>query len=141
MILTLPHALGGYGLSGAVFNQEITLQGEAIDQLNQTCCFADLYYKDAKLAVEYDSFAYHSSPSEQGKDSKRSAILESQGIDVMRLSTIQLYDPEACRIFAYNLARRLKKRIMIRTKRFEEMHALLRALLPAEKPVSVPETK
>lgn len=130
MILTLPHALGGYGLSGAVFNQEIILQGEAINQLNQTRCFADLYYKDARLAVEYDSFAHHNSPLEQGKDSKRSALLESQGIEVLKMNTIQLYDPDACRTFAYNLAYRLKKRIAIRTKKFDDMHAKLRTLLP-----------
>ncbi len=130
MILVLPHALGGYGLNGAVFNQEIILQGEAVNQLSQMRCFADLYYKDEKVAVEYDSFAYHNSPTEQGKDSKRSALLESQGIEVLQLNTIQLYDPDACRTFAFNLARRIKKRINIRTKKFDEMHAQLRTLLP-----------
>ncbi len=136
MILALPHALGGYGLSGAVFNHEIIIQDEAINNLGQTRCFADLYYKEYKLAVEYDSFAYHSSPSEQGKDIKRSAILENQGIDVIHFSTIQLYDTEACRFFANNLAYRLEKRITIRTKKFDEMHALLRTLLPTRTSVS-----
>lgn len=93
------------------------------------------------MAVEYESFAYHNSPSEQGKDMMRSAVLERQGVDVMRMSTIQLYDMDACKDFAYNLAACLRKRMQIRTKRFDEMHALLRGLLPDGKPASIPEGK
>lgn len=139
MILALPHILGGYGLDGAVFNHEIKLKDQAGKRLGQKRCFADLYYKSARLAVEYESFAFHSSPSEQGKDMLRSAILERQGIEVMRLSTIQLYDKEACADFAYNLASRLGKRIQIRTKKFDPMHTLLRTLLPAGKPDNEPD--
>jgi hypothetical protein len=139
MFLTLPHALGGYGLNGATFNYEIMLNHEARMRLGQSRCFTDMYYKHAKLAVEYDSFTYHKSPLEQGKDVLRSAVLERQGIDVMHLSTIQLYDREACKDFAYNLAARLGKRIHIRTKKFDKMQVLMRELLPKEKPVSGPE--
>jgi very-short-patch-repair endonuclease len=131
MILTLPNELGGYGLKGAVFNQEIRLKTEARTRLGQSRCFADLYYKQPKVAVEYESFAYHNNPSEQGKDFMRSAILERQGINVMHLTTIQLYDNDACRDFAYNLAERIGKRIRICTKKFNEMHSQIRALLPA----------
>ncbi len=134
MILTLPNALGGYGLNGGVFNQEIRLNDEARKRLGQKCCFADLYYKSAKLAVEYESFAFHSRPAEQGKDAIRSAILDRHGIEVMHLSTIQLYDEAACKDFAFSLAVRLGKRIQIRAKKFDEMNALLRALLPVGNP-------
>ena len=139
MILTLPHALGGYGLDGAVFNHEIRLKDEAGKRLGQKCCFTDLYYKPAKLAVEYESFAFHSSPSEQGKDVMRSAILDRQGVEVMHLSTIQLYNKDACMDFAFNLASRLGKRIQIRTKKFDEMHVLLRTLLPSGKLAAKPD--
>lgn len=141
MILTLPHSFGGYGLSGAVFNYEIKLNSEARIRLGQNRCFADLYYKQAKLAVEYESFAFHNKPLEQGKDLIRSAVLERQGIGLMRLSTIQLYNSEACKDFAYNLAARLKTRIRIYSKRFPEMHMLLRELLPEAKSVSEPNSK
>ncbi|MFA5634359.1 MAG: hypothetical protein WC977_00500 [Anaerovoracaceae bacterium] len=133
MILSLPNVLGGYGLSGAVFNHEIKLKDEAAKRLGQKRCFADLYYKKVKVAVEYESFAHHSSPSEQGKDAVRSAILKRQSIEVLHLSTIQLYDKEACKDFSYNLATRLGKRIQIRTKEFEPMNTLLRELLPTGK--------
>ena len=139
MILTLPHVLGGYGLDGAVFNHEIKLKDEAGKRLGQKRCFTDLYYKSAKLAVEYESFTFHNNPSEQGKDVLRSAILGRQGVEVMHLNTIQLYDKDACMDFAFNLASRLGKRIQIRAKKFDEMHALLRALLPSGRPVAEPD--
>ena len=101
-------------------------------------CFGDLYYKLPNVAVEYDSFAFHNSPSEQGKDMMRATILERQGVEVMHLRTIQLYDKEACFDFAFNLASRLGKQIQIRTKKFDQMHLLLRKLLPVGKPVAEP---
>ena len=131
MILTLPHSLGGYGLKGAIFNVEINLKEDAATRLGQQRCFIDLYYKQKKLAIEYDSFAFHNSPSQQGKDSIRSGILSRQGIDVLHLSTIQIYDPKACADFAVNLASRLGRRIEIRTRKFEKMQILLRLLLPS----------
>lgn len=130
MSLTLPYLLGGYGLRGAIFNYEIRLQGEAGKRLRQKRCFIDLYYKTAKLAIEYESFSFHSRPSEQGKDAIRSAILDRHGIEMMHLSTIQLYDKIAFADFIFNLSSRLGKRIQIRTEKFNEMNALLRALLP-----------
>lgn len=132
MILGLPHALGGYGLHGAVFNHEIKLKGEARLNLRQDCCFVDLYYKKEKVGVEYQSAAHHSSPAEQGKDAKRAVVLERKGISVMFLNTIQLYERTACRDFAYTLATRLGRRIQIRTEKFDEMHTLLRELLPGQ---------
>lgn len=133
MILGLPNALGGYGLQGAAFNHEIRLNGEAKMRLGQDRCFVDLYYKQAKLGVEYESFTYHSNPSEQGKDAKRSAILKRKGVKMLHLNTIQLYEWDACRDFAYNLAASLGKRIQVRTKKFDKMHTLLRELLPGKR--------
>lgn len=139
MILTLPNVLGGYGLDGAVFNHEIKLKEEGGNRLGQKRCFTDLYYKSAKLAVEYESFAFHNSPWDQGKDMVRAATLERQGIDVMRLSTVQLYNKNSCKDFAFNLARRFGKRIQIRTDKFDQMHTQLRALMPTAEPVDRPE--
>ncbi len=134
MILGLPHALGGFGLNGAVFNRQVEVKGEARMRLGQNRCFVDLYYRKEKLGIEYESFAYHSRPSQQGKDIMRSATLERQGLNVMHLSTIQVYDRSACREFAYNLAARLGRRIQIRTNKFDEMHTLLRELLLSRTP-------
>ncbi len=131
MLLTLPNYLGGFGLGGATFNQEIKLDKKGATRLRQERCLADLYYQSKRLAVEYDSFAFHNSPAEQGRDMMRSAILEKQGINVMHLSTIQLYNKDDFADFAHNLARRLGKRIQIRTGKFYQRNYLLRKLLPS----------
>ncbi len=130
MFLTLPHSLGGYGLGDAVFNYEIRLKGKLPFYIKQRSCFADLYYKQAKFAVEYESFTYHSRPQEQGRDAIRSTILNRQGVKILHMNTIQLYDIDACNDFAHTLATRLRKRIYIRTKDFEKMHTQMRELLP-----------
>ena len=130
MMLTLPHNLGGYALKGAVFNPEIRLKSESGKYLGQKRCFADLYYQAAKLLVEYESFSFHSKPAEQSKDAMRSVLLEKQRFEVRQLNTYQLYHAEAFHDFAHNLASRLSKRMNIRTRKFNEMHKLLRQLLP-----------
>ncbi len=137
MILALPNNLGGYGLNGAALNQKIEIVKKVKSHTDKDFLHVDLFFKTARVAVEYESFAFHKSPLEQGKDARRSDVLERQGISVMKMSTIQLYDRDACRLFAHNLAARLNKRISIRTKSFDENHSLLRKLLPDRKPVSV----
>ncbi len=130
MILALPIALGGYGLKGITPNYEIKLGDEGVSRLGQNRCFIDLYFKSEKIGVEYESYAFHGSPYEQGRSMIRATILERQGISVMPLSTIQLYDKEACKDFALNLASHLGKRIQIRTGKFNQMHDYIRTLLP-----------
>ncbi|MDR1778737.1 MAG: endonuclease domain-containing protein [Clostridiales Family XIII bacterium] len=130
MLLTLPQVHGGYGLKGACFNHEIPLTPTAQRRLGQRRCFVDLYYPAARLAVEYDSFKHHSTPAEQGKDMLRASALERQGISVMPLSPLQLYDKLSFEEFAYNLAARLGKRIRNEAKNFDTAHGKIRALLP-----------
>lgn len=132
MILTLPHLQGGFGLHGARFNQEIPLDSKAKRQLGQNRCFVDLFYEKEKLAVEYDSFAHHSSPFAQGKDLQRAAALERLGIDTIRLGTTQLYDRRACEELAQNIAVRLGRRIRVRSKGFQAAHEELRKRLPCK---------
>ena len=132
MILTLPNLYGGFGLKGARFNYEIPLEEKAKRQLRQKRCFADLYYPKAKLAVEYDSYAYHNSPSSQGKDGARAVALENQGIKVMRFVTTQLYNKKLFLEFALNLSSNLGKHMRIRTDKFYKAHRNLRKLLPSK---------
>jgi hypothetical protein len=132
MILCLPHTLGGYGLSGAVFNYKVQLKGEATQLLGQRYCFIDIFYKQEKVAVEYDSFSFHNNPTAQGRDAIRSEVLHKMGFEMMHLKTIQLYNLKACDDFVINLSRRLGRRIRFRAKKYETMRSQLRALLPHE---------
>jgi very-short-patch-repair endonuclease len=139
MVLSLPHALGGYGLGGAVFNREITLDKQSGRRLSQKRFFVDIYYEKSKLAIEYQSLAHHATAAKQGKDMVRANILERLGVQMMSLSTIQLYSVDDTRNFAFNIAARLGRRIQIRTVRFPNMHAELRKLFPSGSPEVQPE--
>ncbi|MDR1778624.1 MAG: endonuclease domain-containing protein [Clostridiales Family XIII bacterium] len=130
MMLSLPHSLGGYGLGKPLLNHGIPLGSAAQKRLGQKWCFVDLYYEDARLAVEYDSFLLHSTPEAQSRDMMRASALEAQGVQTLRFGTYQLYNKEACEEFAHNLAARIGKQIRIRTAKFPSAHDALRALLP-----------
>ena len=129
MILSLPNKYGGFGLNGVSLNYEILLKKKEREYFKQKRCFVDFYYKEERLAVEYDSFTHHNTAHAQGKDHIRKSVLESQGVLVMTLSTIQLFDESACTEFAQNLAKSLGKRIQIRTKKYYSAHKKLRSLL------------
>jgi len=137
MKLALPNFLGGYGLSDLQLNYEIHLKNEKRRYPSQQRYFVDIYYKDAKLAVEYDSHKHHQSPLEQGRDAMRAAILEKQGISVVSFKTIQLYNEDAFQDFAENLAKRLGKRIRIKSVSFHPMSQRLQELLPRQSPILI----
>lgn len=129
MILTLPHALGGYGLDGAVFNHEIKLQKDARARLEQDRCFIS-----TKKQVS-NTKATHTTANHQ-KWARMPCVhlfFKERESACCTISTIQLYNKDACRDFAYNLAARLGKRISIRTEKFDKMHTVLRDLLPDSK--------
>lgn len=131
MMLSLPHSFGRLGLTGAVLNKGIKLKPKVSQYLNQNRCFLDLYYKKSKIAVEYNSFTHHNSASQQGHDQMRTTALEFHGIEVVPLTTIQLYDEAKFNLFVHELATRWGKRIRIRAENFRNAHAKIRMLLPA----------
>lgn len=87
MILTLPNKYGGFGLGGAVFNHEIPRQKGVGQYLDQRQFYMDIFYKGAKLAIEYDSLKHHSTSSEQSEDHLRATALERQGIVIRRFTS------------------------------------------------------
>lgn len=136
MMLTLPYRFGGFGLSGADLNHEITLDSAAQRQLGQKRCYVDIFYPEANIAVEYDSSEYHDNPGKTksntyDEDMLRSNTIKSQGIDVLHLTKLQLYREKTCEQFVQNLASRLGKRIRKNGhKDFDSAHQSLRLLLP-----------
>ncbi len=129
MQLTLPYKFGGLGFSGAALNQEIKIRKKGCDQKMGTL-YADLYWEKAKLIVEYDSYAFHNNMSSWIKDARRLATLENNGYRVLTINTEQLYNDQAFNEVAQVIAKRLEKRIYIRSLRYSEQKDLLRGLLP-----------
>lgn len=133
MVLTLPNRHGGFGLREAKFNHEIILDFKSRKTLNMYDynCFVDLFYEIKNLALEYDSDAHHSTPEELAKDAKRCSVIENLGYTVMSMSTQQLQDTFDCLAFVKALAKKLGKRIRIRTKKFEDNYNKIRSFLPS----------
>jgi len=130
MVLTLPHNLGGFGIRGAVFNYEIVVEDAAARRrFGKDRFYVDVYYVKAKVGVEYQSLSYHWTAEDQGQDMVRASILERQGITVMHMTTIQLYNAGDCERFARNLASRLGRRMQIRSRNFVWMQRQLRIIL------------
>lgn len=136
MLLSLPPALGGYGLGGAALNGKIPLDEAGEELLSGNRDFASLYYADAKVAVDYRSRAASCPPAEQGRAILRASILERRGVGILQADPFLVYDPAAFRAFAFELARRLGRRPDLRAERFAQKHAALRSLLP-ERPARV----
>jgi len=130
MLLTLPPSLGGVGLSGATFNPKICFTPGNSLLLGKNFCYVDLYFSAKRTAVEYDSFAHHSTPAAQAYDAKRAMALRSQGYKVVRITTEQLYNPESFLSAARHLARCLGKRIRLRHPDYAQRCREIRDLLP-----------
>jgi hypothetical protein len=130
MVLTLPPRLGGYGLAGARFNHKVMIPEGFATMAKRRWFYVDLLWEDAKLAVEYDSYQFHSDRDSRAMDAKKRTALMAMGYTVESINTAQLYDKDALFLTAQVLARRLGKRLRIRNSGFEEANKALRSLLP-----------
>ena len=71
----------------------------------------DLYWPQAKLAVEYDSDAFHTGADRIASDAQRRNSLEHLGINVITVTNRQISNFTELDRTAYQIARRLGKRI------------------------------
>ncbi len=130
MLLSLPYKLGGYGLTGAVFNYEVRLNPKNAKTLRQWRVFADIYYRQGRLFVEYDSKEFHTEQAELQKDAERTASILRENYQLINVRTNQVFDKNKFEIVAHNLARCIGKRIRIKNRnQFILMHQRLRQLL------------
>jgi hypothetical protein len=130
MLLTLPNHYGGYGLSGAELNHEIKVPPAMRREPKQDRYYVDLFWGKANIALEYDSYEYHSTIKSWVKDTRKFTVLECLGCHTMSINTPQLYNEESLGVVSNALARRLGKRMRIRDKAFAKMHQKLRSMLP-----------
>lgn len=103
-LLTLPLRIGGLGQSGASLNHRI-------DFADGSFCICDMYWPEGRIAVEYDSDAYHAGPERIARDSRRRARLNEVGIQVISLTNAQVRDADDMKRVAVIIARALGKRV------------------------------
>lgn len=113
MRLGLPYHRGGFNLGMPEMNPRIELDETAklISGKNYLEC--DLYYPQARLAIEYESTAFHGnvSATKNRQDSARRAALEHLGIKVLTLTDVQSLNERDLSLFAAHVAKLLGKRL------------------------------
>lgn len=131
MRLGFPCLRGGFGLGMPELNARIELDDTAKYLSRKSYLECDLFYPEAKLAIEYESTAFHGnvSAAKNREDSARRAALEHLGIKVLTVTDSQALNEEQLRILAIDIAAVLNKRIRPTCKNYPEKQHLLRIAL------------
>lgn len=77
--LCAPKNRGGYGITGFKANEQINLSVQASEILKFQTLRPDLSNKKSKVAIEYDSNAFHDNPNQNEKDKIRAGALLHDG--------------------------------------------------------------
>ncbi len=137
MALALPHHLGGLGLSKfSEINMMFRISQEEADALGQKmpCLMPDFCYPEGKIAGEYQSKAFHSTPEAKKHDQKRKKTFEQNGFRVFFMEARDFYNPKRFDKLCREIAKAMGKTIRIISKNFDEMQAQLRSYLPGLDP-------
>lgn len=77
--LCLPRKFGSYGAKGFVFNKPIKLSQRSYEILGQTTIKPDLVNEITKVAIEYDSTAFHENSDQNKRDKLRLDAFHTDG--------------------------------------------------------------
>ena len=127
MLLCLPPRHGGFGLPQPRMNYRIDPGARRVSEVGKGYYLCDLYWPEARVAVEYDSDLFHTGSERIAADAKRRTDLLALGVTVLTLTRRQLYDERLLASFAKILARELGCQVRIRCEGFEQRHRVLRA--------------
>jgi len=134
LLLVLPYRLGGYGFPLPRLNCPIDVGVNAkktVSRSSKLRFYADLYWPDEQVDVEYDSDAWHLEPEQKARDSERGNALLSAGVAVLTVSRKQIVIPSRMRMVAEELSKLLGKRLQYPLPEFTMRNfALLQQLLP-----------
>lgn len=111
VLLCLPARLGGYGLPYPVINAVIPVSQKDRPFVKKSYYECDLYWPEAKFAIEYDSNLHHTGATRIAEDASRRVDLAYLGIEVATLTQQQTYDLREMDRIARLLAKRLGRRL------------------------------
>ena len=89
----------------------------------------DLFWPEAKLAVEYDSDEYHTGADRIAEDSKKRVDLGALGIDVVTVTSGQIQSAVEFERLARLIAKKLGKKLRYKNPQFLKAQRELRKLL------------
>lgn len=110
LLLCLPRNLGGYALPKPVLNPPIVFSKSGRKYTLKNSAKPDLYWKSARLDLEYDSDEFHNE-STRALESMRRKALERMNVEVIGLTHDELLSASLFHATAMRIARRLKRRI------------------------------
>jgi len=155
ILLTLPYHRGGFGLampeldapvepgkssgksssmstgksrgkSGPDWQSKDSLSKDSLSK-NDKAYRCDLYWRDLKLAAEYDSDIYHLLSEQKAEDSKKKNYLLSKGVHVITVSRLQMNSVDEIERVAKQLAARHGRQLKhYMNPKWTETHLLLR---------------
>lgn len=94
-LLCMPQKWGGYGFPLPCLNPKVGLDPKQRRVLGKSHLYCDLLWESSKLAIEYDSDAFHAGATKINDDSLRRNILRATGITVIDITNAQLKNAEA----------------------------------------------
>ena len=115
MFLGLPRRLGGKGLPEIVLNARIELDDQARRLAHKSYLECDLFWPQARLAVEYEGRRYHEGERSMASDKARANALRHMGITVISLFDEHIRDEAAFDAIAMDIAHELGFRLRPRS--------------------------
>ncbi len=92
LYLTLPRRMGGYGFPKPELNLRFDVDGRAHMVTDKRFYRGDLCWRDAGIALEYDSDAAHTGSDRIAADTRRRNALAYLGITVLGITRQQAFD-------------------------------------------------
>lgn len=118
-LLCLPRMLGGYGLPKPVMNARVNVKHGGLAASYGSFYLCDLYWPQARLAVEYDSDFAHTGSERIASDAERRNSLIDAGITVITVTKRQAYSMPQFDDLAHQVARHLGKRLREGAARYD----------------------
>lgn len=129
LLLGLPASYGGYGLGIPSMNYEIGCTPEARAIASRRTLRCDLFWPNARIAVEYQSREFHSDDRQRIRDSRRVNALQAMGITVIAMTNDELDSIAATDVIANTARKALGRRSRVTTKNYHSRKLTLRRQL------------
>lgn len=113
MLLCLPPRLGGYGFKLPELNGRVDIDGRSARLCGRPYLKCDLLWRSLKLAIEYDSDAFHVGADRIASDAARRNALEANGITVITATRAQVTNAARFDALARQVAALLGKRLHV----------------------------
>ncbi len=109
LLLCLPCSMGGYGIPLPVLNERVEIDSRVKGLTDRKFFKCDLFWPQARLALEYDSELEHTAAERIFNDAKKRNVLEAMGYRVLTVTKPQVYDAREFEQIATLISKRLKR--------------------------------